>query len=302
MAQQRKNTGLVTVADISPLNTLPERSDQPHTGTGFDAPARPAQESRSLNNVREVARHEIPQVIQLPLWYEPERGTPNSFLRSALFAAIQSKDRKFLKEALLASTKDVTVKFTGEQLNQEDLTVWENLVHLARQHPLGTVFQFTAHGLLKKLGLHTGNHEHKRLHSTIIRLTACAVEITHHGKTYFGPLIKSGAKDELTRHYAVELNPQLIRLYGETQWTALDCKRRLQLRRKPLAQALHGYYSSHARPLPVKLATLREITGSSNPQLASFKRQIRIALDELVKIQFFTGYRIEGDLVTVWRP
>jgi hypothetical protein len=161
---------------------------------------------------------------------------------------------------------------------------------------------FTAHGLLKKMGLNTGNHEHKRLHSTIIRLTACAVEITHHGKTYFGPLIKSGAKDELTRHYAVELNPLLTRLYGETQWTALDWERRLQLRRKPLAQALHGYYSTHARPLPVKLGTLREITGSSNPQLAGFKRHVRTALDELVKLQFLAGYRIEGDLVTVWRP
>ena len=42
---------------------------------------------------------EANQVIQLPLWPEPKRGTPNSFIRSALFAAIQSKDRVFLHSA-----------------------------------------------------------------------------------------------------------------------------------------------------------------------------------------------------------
>jgi hypothetical protein len=31
------------------------------------------------------------EVIQLPLWPDPVRGAPNSFLRSALFAAIQGK-------------------------------------------------------------------------------------------------------------------------------------------------------------------------------------------------------------------
>jgi hypothetical protein len=33
------------------------------------------------------------KLYQLPLWPEPVRGAPNSFLRSALFAAIQGKTR-----------------------------------------------------------------------------------------------------------------------------------------------------------------------------------------------------------------
>jgi len=83
-------------------------------------------------------REEI-EAVQLPLWPEPRRGTPNSFIRSSLFAAIQSKDRTFIKEKVLGSQKGITVKYTGEQLNQEDLTVWETLVHIARQQPLGNV-------------------------------------------------------------------------------------------------------------------------------------------------------------------
>jgi hypothetical protein len=247
------------------------------------------------------------KIAQLPLWYEPERGTPNSFLRSALFAAIQGKDREYLTEVTLASSKDITVKYTGQQLNQDDLTVWEHLVHLARQHPLGTICHFTAHSFLKMLGLHTGGDEHARLHSTITRMIACAVEIRHNGKFYVGSLIEAGAGtdddsgDGKPIHYALRLNRDLIRLYGETQWTALNWATRLELRRKPLAQALHGYYSSHASPVPVKLATLREYTGSRNTQAASFKRQVGEALKALKEKQFLKDYRIQGGLVTVWR-
>jgi hypothetical protein len=153
------------------------------------------------------------------------------------------------------------------------------------------------------LGLHAGGDEHARLHSTIIRMIACAVEIKHDGKWYAGSLIEdaAGTTDEPSSRYALRLNPTLIRLYGDTQWTALDWQTRLQLRRNPLAQALHGYYSSHARPVPVKLATLREYTGSRNKQHASFKRQVREALDLLKEKEFLKDYRIEGDIVTVQR-
>lgn len=248
-----------------------------------------------------IAERERTAVVQLPLWPEPKRGAPNSFIRSALFAAIQSKDRQYMKEALLASQDGIVIKYTGEQLNQADLDVWETIVHLAREQPLGTFCSFTAHGLLKALGLPTGNSQHKQLHSTIIRLTACAVEVTHEGKTYFGPLIKSGAKDDLTRHYGVELNKGIIRLFGENQWTALDWQQRQALRGQPLAQALHAFYSSHRQPFAVKLETLKAYTGSRNKQAASFKRQAKAALQELVDVGFLASFDIIENLVHVRR-
>ena len=256
----------------------------------------------TLGRMREqIAEREKTAVVQLPLWPEPKRGAPNSFIRSALFAAIQSKDRQYLKEALLASQDGIVIKYTGEQLNQADLDVWETIVHLAREQPLGTFCSFTAHGLLKALGLPTGNSQHKQLHSTIIRLTACAVEVIHEGGTYFGPLIKSGAKDDLTRHYGVELNKGIIRLFGENQWTALDWQQRQDLRGQPLAQALHAFYSSHRQPFAVKLETLKAYTGSRNKQTASFKRQLKTALQELVDVGFLVSFELDGTLVHVRR-
>src|ERR1700745_1270777 len=85
------------------------------------------------------------KLIQLPLWPEPVRGAPNSFLRSALFEAIQGKTRTRLKKQILGSLQGVTVRYTGEQLDQSDLDAWEQAVHLARCHPLGNVCHFTGY-------------------------------------------------------------------------------------------------------------------------------------------------------------
>jgi hypothetical protein len=240
-------------------------------------------------------------VLHFPLWHEQKRGTPNSFLRSALFAAIQSKDRIYLEQVVLYSQQGITVKFTGKQLNQEDLDVWEALVHLARKHPLGTECSFTAFSILKMLGLPNGGHQHERLHSAIIRLTACAVEIRHEGVKYFGSLIESGIKDEVTSHYVISINRKLNRLFGDHQWTAIDWEQRLLLKGKPLAQALQAYFSSHERPYAVNLSTLQELTGSRNTQPSSFKRQVKTALEALIKINFLQSYSIENDLVAVKR-
>ncbi len=262
----------------------------------------PTPGEEALRKFRALAeRRASAQIIQLPLWPEAKRGTPNSFIRSALFAAIQSKDRVFLKEATVASQKGITVKFTGEQLNQEDLSVWETLAHLARSDPLGQVSEFSAHSLLKSLGMHTGLSQHKQLHSTIVRLAACAVEITHESRTYFGSLVKSGTKDAVTSHYRVELNRELIRLFGDSQWTAVDWQQRQKLRGKHLAQALHAFYSSHRQPFPIKIESLREYVGSRNQQKAGFKTKLRAALEELVEIEFLAWFEIDGDVVTVNR-
>ena len=257
----------------------------------------------SLAKLKATARKaQDAQVLQLPLWPEPKRGTPNSFIRSALFAAIQSKDRTYLKEAVLASQKGITVKFTGQQLNQEDLSVWEALAHMMREQPLGALSEeFAAHSLLKSLGMHTGLSQHKQLHTTILRLTACAVEITHEGKTYFGPLVKSGLKDEISSHYRIELNRDLIRLFGDNQWTALDWSQRQALRGKPLAQALHAFYSSHREPFALKVDTIRGYVGSNNQQKAGFKVKLRAALTDLVTIGFLVSFSIDGDNVSVER-
>ena len=155
--------------------------------------------------------------VLLPTWQESKRGTPNGFLRSALFSAIQSKDRVWVKDALLASQGGVSIRFTGEQLNQEDLTLWEALVHLSKEKPLGYICEFTAYQILKSLQINTGKAEYDRLEKGIDRLTACQVKITFNGKTFSRSLIIGYEKLEATSHYRLELSresPSQHRTHG----------------------------------------------------------------------------------------
>jgi len=240
-------------------------------------------------------------IIYLPTWREDRYGSPNSFLRSALFAAIQSKDRADLKKAELLSQQGITITYTGQQLNQEDMTVWLALVDLMKKDPLGTKCQFTGNGILKYMGLGTGGSAHERLDDAILRMTACAVVIKTGTQTYMGNLIHDCIIDEHTKHYKLTLNRHLIKLFGDSDWTAIDWKQRKQLRNKPLCLKLHEYYSSHDKPFPVSLEFLLDLTGCRNSQKASFKRQIKTALEELVKIGFLKSYSVEGDIVKIER-
>ena len=240
-------------------------------------------------------------VIYLPTWHDDRRGSPNSLIRCALFAAIQSKDRLDLKRAEIFSQEGITVTYTGEQLNQEDLTVWLALVDLMKKDPLGTECRFTAHEILKYMDLGTGANAYERLRYSILRMTACAVVIETERYIYGKSLIEGFVIDKDTNEYKVTLNRHLIKLFGDSDWTAINWDQRKQLRHKPLCLKLHDYYSSHKQPIPISLEFLADLSGCKNSQKASFKRQVKTALEELVKIGFLRSYSIEMNAVKVER-
>ena len=248
---------------------------------------------------RQTQKPKSAEIVQLPLWPEPARGVPNSALRGALFAAIQGKDRKAMERKVLAVQKGIQICFTGIQLNQSDLDVWEQALHLARMHPLGTRCEFTAHAFLKALGRSTGKAQHEDLKKNFARLGGCLVEITHNRLTYGGSLLEF-YRDEDTGRYHLEVNSKINALYN-AGWTATDWQQRKALSRKPLALWLHGFYASHADPYPVSVEKLREWSGSRNKQLAGFKRKLKAALEDLKAIGAILDFEIKDGLVYVKR-
>jgi hypothetical protein len=238
---------------------------------------------------------------RLPEWPEGVRGTPDSFLRGALFPAIQGKTRRALKRERIPAPAGLEIRFTGWQLDPSDFEVWQQLVHRARLEPLGHRIQFTAHALLQALGRNTGQSDHEWLKEVLARLGGSFVEITIKGHHTFADNLLRYYRDEQTQHYELELKPEFLRLY-QAGWTQIECAQRQQLRRQPLALWLHGFYATHAEPFPLKVATLHEWSGSQNKSLAGFRRHLRAALDELVRSGAITAWRIDdGDLVHVER-
>ena len=242
------------------------------------------------------------KVYQLPLWPEPARGIPNPVLRGALFAAVQGKNRAVFQRELLACQKGLQIRFTGIQLDQSDLDVWEQALHLARHHPLGSRCEFSVYGFLKALGRKTGKSEHEWLKNSFARLMGCGVELTNQQerKTYGGSLLEF-LRDDDSGRYVVIFNPKILTLY-EGGWTAIDWQARQLLRGKPLALWLHGYLASHAKPYPIKIETLRAFSGSNNKAVRFFKRKLIAALNELKEIQFIRDYAFEDENVIINKP
>ena len=94
-------------------------------------------EARGDGKTAEEEPRRRAKVIQLPLWPETKRGAINAVLRSALFAAIQGKGRAALERELVAAQHGIEIRFTGWQLSQSELDVWEQVLHLARTQAAG---------------------------------------------------------------------------------------------------------------------------------------------------------------------
>ena len=75
-----------------------------------------------------------------------------------------------------------------------------------------------------------------------------------------------------------------------------DWDQRQQLRGKPLALWLMGFYASHARPHPLTVAYLHKLSGSQTKQVWKFKQNLAGALGELVNVGAIEAFEIVGDL------
>jgi len=239
------------------------------------------------------------KVIQLPLWPEAKRGAPNAVLRGALFAAVQGKGRIVMDRVFLAAQDGIAVRYTGVQLTQSDLDVWEQALHLARTQALGSACYFTVRGFLKALGRRPGKSGLDWLESVFSRLSATDVQIRYEGRTYFGSLIEEGMREEETGRYVVVINPKLAKFFGPTRWTQIDWEQRQRLRGKPLALWLHGFYASHAAPHALTVEYLHKLSGSQTKRLRKFKENLTQALRDLEAISAIEAFEIVGDLVHV---
>jgi hypothetical protein len=72
---------------------------------------------------------------------------------------------------------------------------------------------------------------------------------------------------------------------------------------KPLAQWLHGFYASHAKPYPMRVDTLLKLAGSEDESPSSGRQTLRKSLDALAQASETHGqpfsYDIRGELVHV---
>ena len=139
----------------------------------------------------------------------------------------------------------------------------------------------------------------RSLKNAFRRLSSSVVEVADGKRAYFGPMLIGGARDDETGHYVIEMNPKIVSLFGADGWSSIEFEARRALKRQPLSQWLHGFYSSHARPFPMKVETLHRLCGSEAKLLKHFRAELREALDRLSEVTGWTHEIDDNDLVHV---
>jgi hypothetical protein len=243
------------------------------------------------------------KVVMLPIWPDAMRAVPNGMLRSALFGAIRRGARRYLRRERIAALDGIEIFYTGERLDQGDLDVWETILHLARLQGLGNECRVTAYQLLKILGKTDSGKNRDILDIRLSRMKATGVDVQVGRYGYEGSLIDEVYRDKETMEYVFRLNAKLRALFEPDQFTQIDWVVRRELDGKPLAQWLHGFYASHAKPYPVSVAKLHELCGSDFDALNDFRPKLRKALDAVadackINNQSFS-YEVQNDIVHV---
>ena len=165
-----------------------------------------------------------------------------------------SRERKtHKKRTLIAAVEGYEIRFKGETFNQTDLDALEGMLHLAMPHPLGKKVEFSVHSFLKELGRGTGKEQHEQFKEQVMRLVTGGIEITDLKAkiTFIGTLVHKAYRDEVTGRYIVIFDKDMLALY-EAGYTLIDWQQRMALGQNNLAKWLHGFYSSHASPLPTR--------------------------------------------------
>lgn len=271
-------------------------------------------------DAKSYAQQKIQQVLkgttQLPLWRDDRRAMPNELARSALFTCanhtvprLQISDK-----APLASMPGFDLRYGGEELRQDDLDVWMQLTLMLRGQDTATQFaEFVASSMLTLLDWGTGAKSYERLRASMDRLTKGKLTITCQDAQSTKRIVASLLLKTVTRSrrealpgaprelWLATLDREIVQLFNPVNMTLVDWELRKQL--NEMGKWLHTFYASHAEPLPFKVATLRDLCGSRNANIHSFRTQLRRALSQLVALGFLHFFEIErgSDLVRVHR-
>lgn len=264
---------------------------------------------------------------QLALWPESERGIPNELVRCAVFSAKNRKERREVYRANAPLIVPVIgggeVVYIGEELRQDDETVWMQLVHLAKEARSECV-SFTPYSFLKAVQWPIKGTSYTRLLTSIRRLATSGLEV-------YSSRFDKGVSTKLIAKYEYSKgtdNPWKVQVFNKDDellflfdklYSRLDWETRLTLP-EGVSTWLHGFFSSHREPFDHKIETLAigagltleseedaqlaeaARTAKRKARLREIKRIITKALEALQESGFLKSFEVtRSGLVRVVR-
>lgn len=285
---------------------------KPRTGVIAPAHRKTSMEILAMKTAAALQKKADPaqQILQMgfPNWDEDRRGVPNPLIRGGLFTTRMSTKRMSLKSEQIASLSNSDILYTGEELRQDDLTVWMSIVNLGRDKPVGEPCIFTAYRMIKDMKWRMHVDSYTRLRACIERLKVTSVKITTkgHDSGYAGSLIRDFAFNNVDEagntRWMVRLEPAIANLFLFENTTLLEWEQRKQIgTRAALTLWLHTFYSSHREPLSYSVTKLHELCKSEEKKIANFRARLRNSMETLIAIGLLENYAITSDVVHVKR-
>jgi len=221
------------------------------------------------------------------------RHIPNDYARSSLFTARNKREpRKTLMHQKLFHYNDhVTILYTGIELRAEDdELVWLQILKYGQKLALGEPFDFTVKDLVRDVGWSKNGRNYDRARECITRLKAnevLALNEKAYGKSGAISLIQNytviNDADGKPNQYRVWIDPNLIFLFAGNTFTnhSWEIYRGLS----PVARRLADHIESHKHPYPLDLETFKNMCGSTDSAMFSWRQTVRRACQEVQDAQ-----------------
>lgn len=234
-----------------------------------------------------LAQADIPaKAVQLelfPEWDDSQAAMPNSISRSALFACVHPGRRKWHDTTLIASRKDVTIEYTGKQLDIGDADVYLQVIRTIERLELETDIQIFPYAFLREMGRNTGKTDKLWLDNAFDRLTTGTVTIHVPGK-YKAKLhlVDLYIHDEDTDSYYLRVSKEAVKLFKDEHFALIDWDARKELK-LPLSRWLQTYAASNLAGVPqiISFAKLKDWCGQGRRRMDHFIKALEKAVKEL---------------------
>ena len=230
----------------------------------------------------------------LPDIFEDKRAIPNCFLRGALFGMVRKGRRALVGDMPIFTMSQYDLTFTGYELDQNDLEVWDTLMFLAKERNGDRELRITMYDLCQQIRLKYTNTSRDALIARIKRLKIGTVTIKLGDKEYFGSLIDDGFIDNSgDGKIVIRYNKKLAPLFTE-DYTFVSADVRHLLGDNQLARWLYNFYESHREPIPFAIDFIQKLCRSES-QSKEFKRSLKSSLGQVKKAHLSVNHKSKWD-------
>jgi hypothetical protein len=224
---------------------------------------------------------------------EDLRHIPNDYARSSIFTARNKRNPRvtFLHEKLFHYNEHVVILYTGIELRAEDdEIIWLQILNYGQRVPLGEPFEFSIKDLVTDVGWYKNGRYYDKARECISRLKAnevLALNDKAYGKSGSISLIQNytatNDADGKPTQYRVWIDPNLILLFAGNTFTSHSWETYRNL--SPVARRLADYIESHKYPFPLSLTKFRDMCGSTDTNLFSWRQTVKRACSEVQNVK-----------------